>query len=77
MINDLDFEEYRSDVLGLLLTHNKISPRDYRRSLENSYSRKKQPIVNEHHEQNFYAPIESVAGNVEGNYIYTPQNNEN
>ena len=71
IINDADFEAYRNDVLGLLLTNNKISPNDYRRYSENWHSRQKQQIINQQH---FYAPVNAAAGYVGGGLNYQPQN---
>lgn len=74
IIHDQDFEAYRSEVLGMLLAQNKISPSEYRRSLENWHSRQKQPIVNQ---QNFYNSVGNVVGSVAGNLNNQPQTNNN
>jgi hypothetical protein len=74
MLNDLDFDEYKDDVLGLLLNHGKINSLDYQRHLKSwvHKSNLKPQAVN-FSQQNFYSDVTGVAGNVEGNFIYQPQ----
>ncbi|UYD36908.1 MULTISPECIES: tetratricopeptide repeat protein [unclassified Tolypothrix] len=75
MLNDLDFYEYRDDVLGLLLNHGKINSLDYQRYLKNWMEQKSSPThqLANFSQQNFYAEVTGVAGNVEGNFMYQPQ----
>jgi tetratricopeptide (TPR) repeat protein len=75
MLNDLDFYEYKDDVLGLLLNHGKINSLDYQRHLKSWMDQKsnfKYQVAN-FSQQNFYAEVAGVAGNVEGNFMYQPQ----
>ncbi|MBD2169415.1 hypothetical protein H6G04_34195 [Calothrix membranacea FACHB-236] len=74
MLNDLDFDKYKDDVLGLLFNHSKINSADYQRHLK-SWVRKSnlKPQIANFSQQNFYETIAGVAGNVEGSFLYTPQ----
>lgn len=74
MINDLDFDEYKDDVLGLLLNHGKINSLDYQRHLKSWVHKSNlKPQVPNFSQQNFYSDVTGVAGNVEGNFMYQPQ----
>ncbi|MDJ0774115.1 MAG: hypothetical protein QNJ49_11935 [Mastigocoleus sp. MO_167.B18] len=74
MLNELDFDEYRDDVLDLLLNHGKINAADYRKFLKNWVQKSNlKPQVANFSQQNFYADVTGVAGNVEGNFLYTHQ----
>jgi tetratricopeptide (TPR) repeat protein len=75
ILNDLDFEDYRNDVLGLLLRSGKITTFDYERALTTWMKRaaKSDQPVN-FSQQNFYSSVGGVAGNVEGNFTSRPQN---
>jgi hypothetical protein len=77
-LNELDFDEYRDDVLGLLFNQGKINSLDYQRHLK-SWVNKSNLIlqVTNFSQQNFYAEVTGVAGNVEGNFMYQPQNSKN
>lgn len=74
MLTESDFEAYQDDILDLLFSNGKLHPTDYKRFLEGRASRRSR----ENHpinfsQQNFYSPVNGVAGNVEGNFIYRPQ----
>ncbi len=78
MLNELDFDEYKDDVLGLLLNHGKINAIDYQRYLKTWVHKSNlKPQVPNFSQQNFYAEVTGVAGNVEGNFMYQPQSSKN
>jgi tetratricopeptide (TPR) repeat protein len=74
IVNDIDFEVYRDDVLGLLLTHHKISSSDYKRFLKHWHGRQRQPTV--FNQQNIYGSVGAAAGNVEGSFVSQPQGSD-
>ncbi|MBD2299065.1 tetratricopeptide repeat protein [Nostoc sp. FACHB-190] len=74
MLNDLDFDEYKDDVLSLLLNCGKINSIDYQRYLKYWVQKSNlKPQIANFSQQNFYEAVNGVAGNVEGSFIYRPQ----
>ncbi len=71
LLTDIDFDDYKEDILGLLFNHGKINQYEYAQFIKKAI-KSNQPIMN-FSQQNFYADVTGVAGNVEGNFMYQPQ----
>lgn len=71
LLTDIDFDAYKEDILGFLFNHGKINQYEYTKFLKTAI-KSTQPIMN-FSQQNFYAEVTNAVGNVEGNFLYTPQ----
>ncbi|WP_414622664.1 tetratricopeptide repeat protein [Calothrix sp. CCY 0018] len=71
LLTDVDFDDYKEDILGFLFNNGKINQYEYTKFLKTAI-KSNQPIMN-FSQQNFYADVTGVAGNVEGNFMYQPQ----
>ncbi len=71
LLTDIDFDDYKEDILGLLFNHGKINQYEYAQFIKKAI-KSNQPIMN-FSQQNFYADVTGVAGNVEENFMYQPQ----
>jgi tetratricopeptide (TPR) repeat protein len=70
MLTELDFDAYQRDILDLLFSNGKVHITEYKRLMTNQISRanKANHPIN-FSQQNFYSPVQGVAGNVEGNFL--------